>query len=288
MNRELTDLGSAKVQTTAWIRFIQSLEDDFLNIIGADRVDREFNSRTMEIHQGSELNEIINEMFANMNMQIENPALTNSRFVFDGVLFLGVNFHQLNLTRGSSYIPLPSCLASKKTVINPKNENDEECYKRAVTAALHHEEIKSHPECISNIMRYNNKYNLSGLEFPVAINKINEFEKNNNISVNVLGVKEQKPYICRKSNYKDRKNVNLLLITDGEKRHYTAIKSLSRLLGNSNSKHGHKQHFCLNCLQGFHSEESRDNHFEYCKDNEAVRIEIPAKGSFMEFHDGQN
>ena len=66
------------------------------------------------------------------------------------------------------------------------------------------------------------------------------------------------------------------------------IKSLSRLFGSSNSKHGHKQHFCLNCLQGFHSEESRDKHFEYCKDNEAVRIEVPKEGSFVEFHDGQN
>ena len=73
-----------------------------------------------------------------------------------------------------------------------------------------------------------------------------------------------------------------------DKRHYTAIKSLSRLLGDSNSKRGHKQHFCLNCLQGFHSEESRDNHFEYCKENEAVRIEMPKEGSFVEFHDGQN
>ena len=72
-----------------------------------------------------------------------------------------------------------------------------------------------------------------------------------------------------------------------EKRHYMAIKSLSRLLGSSNSKHEHKQHFCLNCLQGFHSEESRDKHFEYCKDIEAVRIEMPKEGSFVEFHDGQ-
>ena len=29
MTRELTDLGSARVQTTGWIRFIQALEDDF-------------------------------------------------------------------------------------------------------------------------------------------------------------------------------------------------------------------------------------------------------------------
>ena len=41
-------------------------------------------------------------------------------------------------------------------------------------------------------------------------------------------------------------------------------------------------------MQGFHSEESRDNHFKYCKDNEAVRIEMPEEGSFVKFHDGQN
>ena len=123
----------------------------------------------------------------------------------------------------------------------------------------------------------------------MATNEIDKFEKNNNISVYVLGIKGQKSYICRKSKYDDRKNVVvLLLIEDGEKRHYTAIKSLSRLLGDSNSKHAHKQHFRLNCLQGFHSEESRDKHFEYCKDKEAVRIEMPKEGSFVEFHDGQN
>ena len=66
------------------------------------------------------------------------------------------------------------------------------------------------------------------------------------------------------------------------------IKSLSGLLRSRNSKHKCKQHFCLNCLQGFHSEESRDKHFKYCKDNEAVRIEIPKKDSFVKFHVGQN
>ena len=114
-------------------------------------------------------------------------------------------------------------------------------------------------------------------------------KKHNDIAVNVSGIKEQRIYICRNSKHYGQKNVvNLLLIVNGEKRHYTAIKCLSRLLGSSNSKHKRKQHFCLNCLQGFHSEESRDKHFEYCKGNEAVRIEIPKEGSFVEFHDGQN
>ena len=242
-----------------------------------------------EIFQGSNLDEIINETLAHMKMQIENPALINSRFMFDEVLFLDVNFHQLNLTRGSSYIPLPNWIVSKKRVINPKNENDEECFKWAVTATLHYKEIKSHPEQISNLKRFANNYNWSGLEFPVAINKISEFKKNNNISVNILVIKGPKIYICGKLKCNNQKNVvNLLLITNGEKRHYTVIKSLTRLLASSSSKHGHKQNFCPNYLQGFSLEESRDKHYEYCKNNEAVRIEMPKEGSFMEFHDGQN
>ena len=166
-------------------------------------------------------------------------------------------------------------------MINPKNVNDEECFKWAVIAALNHKEIKSHPERISNIKRYTNNYNWSGLEYSVAINKISELEKNNDVVVNVLGVKEQRIYICRNPKHYDQKNiVNLLLITNGEKRHYTAIKSLTRLLASSNNKHKCKQHFCLNCLQGFYSEEiSRDKHYEYCKNNEAVRIEMPKEGS---------
>ena len=113
---------------------------------------------------------------------------------------------------------------NKKVIINPKNENDEECFKWAVTAALHYKEIKSHPERVSNIAGCANNYNWSELEFPVAINKINEFEKNNNdIAVYVLGVKGKRIYICRNSKHYDQKNVvNLLLIDDGERRHYTA------------------------------------------------------------------
>ena len=70
--------------------------------------------------------------------------------------------------------------------------------------------------------------------------------------------------------------------------HYTAIKSLSRLFKSSNTKHKCKQHFCMNCLQGFMQESSRDQHQVYCKDNESVRVEMPKQGSTVEFKDGQN
>ena len=120
----------------------------------------------------------------------------------------------------------------------------------------------------------------------------------------MLSVENKDIYICRNGirrgvtdpTLRGDHKINLLLISKGRKgpasvggiQHYTAIKSLSRLLASKNSKHGHKQHFCNNCLQRFMLESSRDEHQVYCENNEAVRIEMPRKGSKIEFCDGQN
>ena len=53
------------------------------------------------VYRGSEPDQIVDGMIANMKFQIENPALLNSRFVFDEFLYLDINFHQLNLMRGT-------------------------------------------------------------------------------------------------------------------------------------------------------------------------------------------
>ena len=72
-------------------------------------------------------------------------------------------------------------------MLNPKNEDDEECFKWAVIAALHHEEISSHSERISKLEPYSDLYNWKGLDFPMTVNQIDKFEKNNlDIAVNVL------------------------------------------------------------------------------------------------------
>ena len=109
----------------------------------------------------------------------------------------------------------------------------------------------------------------------------------NEISVNVLALDCKTPYICRKGgNY--TRVVNLMLIEDGEKRHYIAIKSLGRLLSKMNSKHNPSQHFCNNCLQGFSEQRFRDEHYAYCRSNESVRIEMPTKRPIVEYLNGQH
>ena len=66
----------------AWIQCKVEIESDDGSVITVDDVEKVFNSQMMEVFQGSDLGKII-KIFAHMKMQVENPALANSRFVFD-------------------------------------------------------------------------------------------------------------------------------------------------------------------------------------------------------------
>ena len=189
IKRELKTRTSARIQTTAWIRFVRDDEE------GQERVELAFNSLMTSIYRGSEPDQIVDGMTANVKFQIENPALLNSRFVFDEFLHLDVNFHQLNLMRGSSYLPLPDWLVSKKAIVNPHND-DEEFFKWSVIAA-ENAGMKD-PQRVWNLRKFMDNYHQSGLEFPVSIKDIGKFETRNNISVNVLAVEGRDIYIHRK------------------------------------------------------------------------------------------
>ena len=78
-----------------------------------------------------------------------------------------------------------------------------------------------------------------------------------------------------------------MLITEGNRKHYVAIKSLSRLLSSKNNKHNGARYFCMNCLQGYSNKSSRDEHFRYCANNEAVCIEMPHRKPIVEYSNGQ-
>ena len=187
-------------------------------------------------------------MIAHMCEQIENPALANSRFVFDRVLYTDIDFHQLNLTRGSSYVPLPQWLAHKKAIINPRNE-DQECFKWAVIASSCWEGLGLHPERVSKLRKFEVDYDWSGIKFAISVKDIKKFEATNEISINLLATEGKEIYICRNGKNYDH-SINLMIL----KGHYAAIKSLSRLLSSDNTKHKGKEYFCMNCLQGFHQE----------------------------------
>ena len=178
---------------------------------------------------------------------------------------------------GSYYIPLPAFLAAKKAIINLKNEDDE-CFKRAITRALN--PVEKNSERIDKKLRVTSKVlNLKGLTFPVNLSDINTFENHNSsISVNVFGYENLfYPLRISKHNYRRESTINLLLISNNAKQHYCRIKDISKLVSLQTSKHDHVRHVYFRCLNTFNSKESLASHYEYCKSYEAIKMNFPKR-----------
>ena len=77
-----TRTGAVRSQMTTWIRFRKE----------GEIVELAFNSRILNVYNLSDMNEIVSQMISHMAQQIEN-ALSDSKFVFDEVLHMDVNFH---------------------------------------------------------------------------------------------------------------------------------------------------------------------------------------------------
>ena len=124
--------GEWKLQLIAEINFI-SLKP------GSDEI-RIMHTRSdnIEIMIGEANDEIIEDLFKSFLQKYEENLqnkMRGSDFEFDGVNFLYYDFNEISLNRGGSYIDSPKWLKDKKSMINPKN-NDDKCFQYAVTLAL--------------------------------------------------------------------------------------------------------------------------------------------------------
>ena len=85
------------------------------------------------------------------------------------------------------------------------------------------------------------------------------------------------------SKYENDRCVDLLLISDGEKKHYCWIKNFNRLMTAQTDKSVNSMHYCKRCLIGFRIKDSLLKHAEYCSQHEAQKIELPEPGTMLSF-----
>ena len=185
-----------------------------------------------EIRLGNGTNDIVKRLINSLlnNYQKEEIILRNeSNFVFESVHFLSYHIHKASLKRGNSYMKSSEWLINKTTTINPKNKDDK-YLQYSITIALNHQNIENHPEGIFNIKLLIDQYNYEDIEFPAGIKDWKRFERNNRtIALNTLFAphNENTLNLAYKSKYnRQRKNqVILLMITNGKKWHYIALKN---------------------------------------------------------------
>ena len=180
--------------------------------------------------------------------------------------------------KGSSYIPLSKNLKNKGALINIKNQ-DQKCFKWAVTRALN--PVGKNPDRITKaLIEQSEQYNWDGISFPTPTEEIARFEKNNNVSINVMANNgDERVYPLQGSKHKFDTKINLMLIMDEERdSHYVVVKNMSRLLyKQSTDRHG-ERHYCFNCFNGFTSEKRLLEHMLYCNDKDCVKTTLPTLG----------
>ena len=176
-------------------------------------------------------------------------------------------------------------ITHKKVTINPKNKNDNKCFQYAISVALNYQNIKKDPQRILKIKPFINAYNWKDINFPSHKEDWNTFEKNNkSIALNIFYVpyntKQIMPAYISKYNCDRENQANLLMITDGKKWHYLAIKSISMLFRGIASKNN-GDFYCLNCFYSFRTEDALKNHENVCRDHDYCCIEMPNEENYI-------
>ena len=122
---------------------------------------------------------VVDEFFESLRSRYQGNLETSMRgsdFIFDSVQLMYYKCHKLNFKCGGSYIDSPDWIKKKKATINPKNEDDK-CFQYVVPVTLNYGEIESHPERVSNIKPFINKYNWKGINHVSKIDDWKTFEK---------------------------------------------------------------------------------------------------------------
>ena len=271
------------VQTKGF-KFVETLQVKFVKYSNDKKIQKNgyFNSTT---------DLIINETDIKLAIQASQQQILNkiAQWISEGSGWTiqlienhYINIVNYNPLKGSSYIELPQELRnSAKGLINMKNK-DNECFRWCHIRHLNPQD--KDPQRIKKTdKQYIEKLDYSSIEFPVTVKQINKIEKQNNICINLFGYEEKQkfPIYISKEKYQD--HMELLLITEGENKHYVLIKDFNKFMFRQN-KHEHKKHFCMYCLQCFSREDVLTEHKNNCISiNGKQAINMPEKGDKVYF-----
>ena len=273
--------GEWKVELTAEINFV-SLKP------GSDETRvMHTKSDNAEIRIGDDTSDVVKEIFKSLLQRYQENLQENMRgsdFEFDGVNLLYYDFNKISVNRGGSYIESAKWTKDKKLTINRKN-NDYKCFQYAETVVLNCDKIDRNPQRVSKIKPFIDQYNWNDIDFPSTSKDWKKFELNNkSIALNILYVphKTGKIHLTYKSkhNLTCEKQVVLLMITDGEKWHYTAVTRLSGLL-RAVTSNNNGNFYCLNCFCSYRTKNKLELHKKVYENRDYCQVEMPNKDNNM-------
>ena len=267
---------------TKGFKFVETLQVKFVKYSNDKKISKNgyFNSTT---------DLIINETDIKLSLQASQQQILNkiAQWISEGSgwTIQSIENHYINIVnynplKGSSYIKLLQELKNR-SLINLQNK-DNECFRWCHIRHLNPQE--KDPQRIKKTDKtFISQLDYSSIKFPVTVKQINKIEKQNNICINLFGYEEKQKFPIFISKEKFTDHIELLLITEGENNHYVLIKDFNKFMFNQ-TKHEHRKHFCMHCLQCFSREDVLTEHKNNCISiNGKQAIKMPEKGDKVYF-----
>ena len=206
-----------------------------------------------------------------------------------------IKFHVINRRNARRFILAQKKLADKKAIINTKNDDDT-CFLYETEISVFSVELGNEnlERIYKKILKCCERLNIDNINFPPTIKDIEQFEKDNpTITITTFEyggfhkIKQEEDDNTKEGivikdarvslhALQGKHLLELLIIKEKEKTHFTTIKSISRLL--HGSKYDKGLYCCKKCYCSFKSEEKLNySHVPICSDVENVFTIIPEK-----------
>ena len=218
------------------------------------------------------------EIHNKLMQKIDDEQLEGSGFQFQEIEEVILKIYKVRDIQASSYIELPGKYKDSKSIINIKN-NDQYCFLWCILAYLY--PVEDHKDRTSNYLMHENKLNLKGLEFPMKVKDIPNFERLNKLNIRGHGINvfELTGHVLTSiyinENYKQPQIDSMLY-----KNHSSLITKLHCLI----NKDSHMKHVCRRCFTAFYSNDVLNNHIERCINQQPTNITFSWKNQ-LEFED---
>ena len=119
-------------------------------------------SKNLKMYDGYLTGMVVDDLLKNFFDDYQfslRTKMKKSNFTYDRARAFYYKLHKISINKdGVSYIIAQDWIKYKKTTINPINKNDNKCMQYAIIVLLNYEKIDFHPERISKIKPFINKY----------------------------------------------------------------------------------------------------------------------------------
>lgn len=255
LGEQLNRLRAVKWYIAVVVKFIKTINNEEISTTPT------FHGKTHALLQSDEIIDQYDDSVNKIMESVGKYIRDGSGWTLDTVLRLDLCIVKYQPLYASSYIPTPKDIAHPtKGIVNIKNTYDNKCFLYCILEHIKPDLNRHHK--VGYYKKHENLINMTGINYPVKLDDIDEFENlNPTISTNVFGYENKEVVPLRVTSHKKRMHhVNLLYVTNTEgNSHYCLITSLSRLLSNL-TKHKDRSHYCNYCLKRFRSQHILDVH----------------------------